>query len=549
MAQKYIQDPLRPGVSIPNPAYFSPAKPVVADNLVNPAAPVKLPSAPAMPDYNTLMAQGQALLSQINDLQGQQSALKQYGLQDTNQLQKDPETGSYVPIQAPQAPAQSQESEMTSLLKSYLGEMPEPVNPADSYQKALEASGMQGANQQVLANQQSLTKAQSELGMINANLQALVGQTQQRQLEIAGEPISAGAMQGRNIDEARNLAIRAIPYQVQVLAKQAEIAGLQGNLEYSQGLLEQAKTQLNTMFDLENDYQQRLYEYNQRKIDAVYEFASKEQQAKLDAKKVEEQRKWEEKQSEIEYERDVEMRKLDAMLEASDPSAILDRAIKQAQLAKIQKETSLLEEPDPKEIKKTEEAIKDAKASIVAARDKVSEIDSLKEDSGMDSRVGATFFSRIPTGDGFWGTIGKGVKTLIKGATSLGIGTGRDIKDALTEEGSDFAAKVHRLVAGLSLDSLIEAKSRGATFGALSEGELSMLANAASSINDWEIKDKNGKGIGVWDINQASFKAELDRIKELTNRAILFSEGTILDTEEQSILNEVYNTADPSSWY
>ncbi len=83
----------------------------------------------------------------------------------------------------------------------------------------------------------------------------------------------------------------------------------------------------------------------------------------------------------------------------------------------------------------------------------------------------------------------------------------------------------------LTLDKLIEAKKAGATFGALSNTELEMLANAATAINNWAIY-KNDKGKFVtysndgknelvgYRVDEKSFNKELQKIKDFYNKAI-----------------------------
>lgn len=76
---------------------------------------------------------------------------------------------------------------------------------------------------------------------------------------------------------------------------------------------------------------------------------------------------------------------------------------------------------------------------------------------------------------------------------------------------SNFIAGVEQLRSQLNLQSLIEAKSKGATFGALSDQEGQMLANAATKIGTWAIKDKNGQVVG-YNASEGDFKQELDKI-------------------------------------
>jgi hypothetical protein len=84
-------------------------------------------------------------------------------------------------------------------------------------------------------------------------------------------------------------------------------------------------------------------------------------------------------------------------------------------------------------------------------------------------------------------------------------------RSLFTPDQSDFVAGVQQLTSQLTLDSLIRAKAQGATFGALSEGELNILAGSASKLNTWAIKDGKGNVKG-YNTTEKSFRAELDKI-------------------------------------
>lgn len=225
----------------------------------------------------------------------------------------------------------------------------------------------------------------------------------------------------------------------------------------------------------------------------------------------------------------------DPMAKQELENAKLDNKLKQAQINKIQKETRLLGEPSEKDRKEIEKALKEAKASLPIMQDKIDAVDVLLESPGMNSRVGTGFLSR---GAGsYLGGVGRiasvvGIPSFLSGAV-----------DTATGAGQSFSGGIHQLVSGLTLDNLIAAKERGATFGALSEGELGILAASATKISDWEIKDKNGKGTGFWNVDENSFKKELQNIKTLTNRAILKSRGSIFSDEEQSTLDDIFDSS------
>lgn len=97
---------------------------------------------------------------------------------------------------------------------------------------------------------------------------------------------------------------------------------------------------------------------------------------------------------------------------------------------------------------------------------------------------------------------------------------------------ADFIAGVQQLTSQLSLDSLIRAKANGATFGALSEGELNILSNSASKFNSWAIKDKNGNVTG-YNTSADSFKKELDKIGNFAKLDYILKGGNPADIGAQ----------------
>lgn len=90
---------------------------------------------------------------------------------------------------------------------------------------------------------------------------------------------------------------------------------------------------------------------------------------------------------------------------------------------------------------------------------------------------------------------------------------------------ADFIASVEQLVSDLSLESLIDAKSRGATFGALSDSEMRILASAATKIGTWRQRDKDGNVTG-YKASESAFRNELDNISKIFLRAV---KGTTLN--------------------
>lgn len=88
----------------------------------------------------------------------------------------------------------------------------------------------------------------------------------------------------------------------------------------------------------------------------------------------------------------------------------------------------------------------------------------------------------------------------------------------------NFIAGVEQLRSGLNLQSLIDAKAKGATFGALSDQELQVLANTATKIGTWAIKDDKGQVTG-YNVGEADFKRELDKINNFAKMDYILKGG------------------------
>lgn len=165
---------------------------------------------------------------------------------------------------------------LKTLFDEYIGNQTAPPSLSEEYTKAQGEAGIE-------AKSQAVVQAQQQLDVLNAQLAGMTGATQAKELQIGKEGISTGAIKGRTIEEERNLAIRAIPLQAQILAQQAVVTG-------NQGLLKLAQDKLSTLFELKTKDSENQYNYKTKLIDSVYDFATKQEQAKLDAKKLQEER-------------------------------------------------------------------------------------------------------------------------------------------------------------------------------------------------------------------------------------------------------------------
>lgn len=167
-------------------------------------------------------------------------------------------------------------------------------------------------------------------------------------------------------------------------------------------------------------------------------------------------------------------------------------------------------------------AVPTTSLSLSKAFGDIQQIDQLTRASGISSAVGTTGLTRSGAGKlttalggaavgaaggslfGPIGTVVGGVSGLIAG---LYAGSPREI----TGQRQEFVGGVEQVMSKLNLDTLIQAKAEGATFGALSDQELRVLSTAGTTLGSYAIKDDNGKITG-FNASEKSFKKEMDTI-------------------------------------
>lgn len=401
-----------------------------------------------------------------------------------------------------------------------------------------------------------------QLSGINVEAQGLARENQAAPIQVqnaaVGQGVTTRIAEGQTSAKLRDIALRSLE-----LGQRAAIA--QGNYDVAKNLADQ---QVNAK------YAQIDAEIAARKIneEALYKNVTdpaikKALEARMALTKKEEQMQTEKKETEKSIQNiGMTLRKYgasdsvvkdvlsstnidDAIIKAGsnlrDPKALLelqslkaDIALKQAQTAKTNREAQLSKEPTITEKKEAVQAISNAKASVQAANDKITAVDAaLGYKNGIASRVGTNMFGRGIVAPALGGAVAGAGLGPLGAVAGAGLAARSGITSSLTGEGQQLSGAVHQLTSGLTLQTLIDAKANGATFGALSDGERSMIAAAATKLNDWEIKDDKGNPTGYWNIDEASFKKELQTIQDLSRRALQKSQGTLMTPDEQKILD------------
>lgn len=262
-------------------------------------------------------------------------------------------------------------------------------------------------------------------------------------------------------------------------------------------------------------------------------------------------------------------------------NAKLDMSLTKARLARENYELSLLKKYDgltPTQYKAALEdqkkAIEEAKTTEEANRlqgesinEKIVLLDSLLASSAIDSVVGSNVFARaanapsgvlgrfaagaVPgaaagaAGGAFFGGIGA-IPGAIGGALTGGtIAAFQGSKDYFTGSADKLVGQTEQFISKEFIKSLIDAKARGATFGALTKPEQDALTSAASYIGQRRVYSGEGedKIVTGYDMSEADFKREIGRIRELSQKAYEKSTGKTFTTDEEQVLDAAFSSS------
>ncbi len=465
--------------------------PVITANALTPISPISLPTPPIGTNQNGTITGANTSL--INPTKGV--------TYDGNGL-------VYTP---PKDPG-NQTDNFKSILDSYLGNQPTPPSAESLYNN--------------LPEKQAYEAAQAEVQNYTAQINAITSKSQADQLSLIGQGrgVPEAIIGGQQAQISREAAIKALPLQ-------ALLANAQGNKQLAQ-------EHLDTVFKLRMEDATNQYQYKTKVLDAVYNFADKQEQRRLDTLQHSEDQKFTLMRDEmnnanafalkaVEYGQASLGAKL-AGLDPKSPTYTKDVNTLASQLVKPPTKigTQVVEVGGKKLLinSETGATIKEIGSEGVTTNDlklaenqaNIQEVTGLLTSGGLGASVGTSFLTRAPIG--FWGSLG--AITSVVGIPSFIGGTYKN----LTGEKQNFIAGVEQVRSALNLDTLIKAKSQGATFGALSNQELQVLANTATKLGSWAI-EKDGRTVG-YNVSEKDFKAELDKINNFAKLDYILKGGT-----------------------
>lgn len=129
---------------------------------------------------------------------------------------------------------------------------------------------------------------------------------------------------------------------------------------------------------------------------------------------------------------------------------------------------------------------------VIDLTSKVDEFKNLSNHSGISGAVGVNKFGRF---------LGK----------TFGKAGGLSAYD------KDFIGRIQAVTSGETLDKVIQFKQAAGGVGSLSDRDVQMMREAATAINAWSRRDKDGN-VTHYEIDQGSFKRELNKLEGATQR-------------------------------
>ena len=120
----------------------------------------------------------------------------------------------------------------------------------------------------------------------------------------------------------------------------------------------------------------------------------------------------------------------------------------------------------------------------------------------------------------------------------------------ITGERANVMASIKKLTSDLTLAKLVSSKEAGATFGALSEKELKVIAEAATTLGSFEI-EIFGWGTGQYNVSEEIFQKELLRLQTLMlQAAVKIDPSYVFGDDELGELDALFDgIEDYSSYY
>jgi hypothetical protein len=242
--------------------------PISASSLSTPQNAAPVPPAPTPTDYSSAVSSGNSVIGANN------SSLASTGTSTTDPM---------------------------ALLDSYLKGSTPPPSAADQYATDYANAGIDQKTAAANQDAASVKAAQAALNATTAQIQGLTAQGTALKLNQENTFGTTGNTVGQQAQIDRNMAVKAIPLQIQALAQQAQVAAAQGNAQLSQNILNQAQQHLDTVYKIHSQDATNQYNYQTSLRNSVFQFATQQQQNQLAAQQKAADRAFTTQQNDLNY--------------------------------------------------------------------------------------------------------------------------------------------------------------------------------------------------------------------------------------------------------
>ena len=465
---------------------------------------------------------------------------------DGGQFVKDPQDSEQM------SAAKEYNANIGNVASSILGYIKPEANQAQNAYEDTYGITSRQAGREYRRAQQDVQQYTSQLNSITSSRDAAV-----LALEDTGRGQTTGFIGGEQGRIQRQAAIAALPIQ-------AQLAAAQGNLEV-------AKSHVDSLFQMKIKDIETEQAYKQTVANTWMSVANTQQSNLLNAAIADSNARAEEKKTNLQMANQWAQQAYDngqsglaakiMKLDQSSPTFQQDLANLQSQLVKPQAAGDtgtwsqiddgnggklLLNNKTGETKALTGDPSTDQNIMTLAnVKSGIDTIDAILNSPALDSVVGTSILSRgagtaggalarFASGAALGGATGAtagsvipGVGTLVGGAGGALIGGTAAVlqggKDAFTGDRQTFIGDVQKMTAGLTLQELATAKARGVTFGALSAPELQTVADAASKIAGWAVKD--GDRVIGYNASEKAFKKEIDTINNMRKLDFILKGG------------------------
>ena len=352
-----------------------------------------------------------------------------------------------------------------------------------------------------LAEEQGLTARQKEVNDLTAQLNEINASTTAGQLALETKDVSTtqGIVDRKASQLARENAIKALP--------------ITAALNAAQGRLDSARSNISTMLSLIQKDNEAKYQYDKDQIDMAMTFANADQKDALQ-KRSEQLAK-----DKAEADRLAELRKtyVDAAIKVEDFKTA-GKLASATSVEDLQTVGSTISSKVP------DVQIVESGGGIYSVNKKTGSITTLKASTDAGGTPAAKSIQQASAQGNIDLITTLTTDKYLTSAVGPNTFARTSFTNMFTGGKTNFIAGIEQLRSQLTLDSLINAKAKGATFGALSEGELKTLSQSASKLGTWAIKDKDGNVTG-YNAKEGDFKKELDKINNFAKLDFIIKGG------------------------